>query len=394
MHIRRLTASTIRVPLKRPFRHASAERTESENIVVACELADGTIGWGEGVPRNYVTGETPDGCLAQFAASRLNEQLAGEYSNWTNVIALCMGFQLAEMADNPRGCYGNALRCAIELSILDAFGRVFGEPLSRVVEHEDAAKAILQPSDGVRYSTTIDAESNDRLWKSALKMRAYGFRQCKVKVGVVGQSDGERLRIIRRWIGSGVDIRVDANEAWSINELSQRVEEIRPFNISCIEQPSPHEQLQELAKVRPHILIPIMLDESLTSQADAERAIALEACDLFNIRLSKCGGFLRSLDLAALAHEHGLGYQLGCHPGETGILSAAGRHWASSVGGIRYWEGSYDSHVLRENVIRESITFGYGGKAPALRGPGLGVTIERTAVERIATLSTVVEIGE
>lgn len=393
MQIRRLTAYTIRVPLKRPFRHASAERSESENVLVSCELADGTIGWGEGVPRSYVTGETPEGCLEQIAASRLNEQLTADCTNWDDTIALCNRFQLAEIADNPRGCYGNALQCAIELSILDAFGRVFGEPLSRVVEHVPAAQSIRKPSDEVRYSTTIDAESNDRLWKSALKMRLYGFRQCKVKVGVAGQSDVERLRTIRRWIGSRMDIRVDANEAWSAAELPLKMNELREFNVSCIEQPSPHEQLAELAKVRPQLGVPIMLDESLTSRCDAERAIGLGACDLFNIRLSKCGGFLRSLELASIAHDNGLGYQLGCHPGETGILSAAGRHWATAVGGIRYWEGSYDSHVLRENVIRENITFGYGGVAPTLRRPGHGVTVHPLAVERIATRSEKVEIA-
>ena len=89
--------------------------------------------------------------------------------------------------------------------------------------------------------------------------------------------------------------------------------------------------------------------------------------------------FPGQLAVAALAHASGLGYQLGCHPGETGILSAAGRHWATSVGGIRYLEGSYDRHLLRELVTCEDITFGYGGRAPALRRPGLGVTINPTS---------------
>ena len=110
-----------------------------------------------------------------------------------------------------------------------------------------------------------------------------------------------------------------------------------------------------------------MLDESLTSLVDAEAAVKSQACDLFNIRLSKCGGFLASLRLAALADAHGLGYQLGCHPGESGILSAAGRHWAASVANIRYLEGSYDRYLFRRLVTNEDITFGYGGRAPRSR---------------------------
>src|SRR4051794_24228447 len=62
MRIRSLTAYVVRLPLKRPFKHASTTRHESDNVLIRCELADGTTGWGEGVPRSYVTGETPDGC--------------------------------------------------------------------------------------------------------------------------------------------------------------------------------------------------------------------------------------------------------------------------------------------------------------------------------------------
>ena len=89
------------------------------------------------------------------------------------------------------------------------------------------------------------------------------------------------------------------------------------------------------------------------------------------------------LRLAALAKSARLGYQLGCHPGESGILSAAGRHWASTVRDIRYREGSYDRFLLKELLTNEDITFGYGGRALALTRPGLGVTMNPTALARM-----------
>ena len=135
MRIRQLTAYVARLPLKRAFAHASAVRQESENVLVECELADGTLGWGEGVPRSYVTGETPAGCLEQLHATPLGEQLSADCNSWPEVIALCDAFQPATMRDDPRGCYGNALRCAVELSVLDAFGQVLGEPISTVTRH-------------------------------------------------------------------------------------------------------------------------------------------------------------------------------------------------------------------------------------------------------------------
>ena len=126
-----------------------------------------------------------------------------------------------------------------------------------------------------------------------------------------------------------------------------------------------------------------MLDESLCSEFDARTAIEQGTCDLFNIRLSKCGGFLPSLKLAAIAHQAGLGYQLGCQVGETGILSAAGRHFATSIANIRYLEGSFDRFLVKDRLTVEDLTFGYGGYAPALTGPGLGVTIDPEALQRV-----------
>jgi muconate cycloisomerase len=144
-----------------------------------------------------------------------------------------------------------------------------------------------------------------------------------------------------------------------------------------------------LAQVRRRVGVPIMLDESLCGMVDARRADEMGACDLFNLRLSKCGGYIPSLRLAQFARQQGLGYQLGCQVGETAILSAAGRHFASSVRDIRYVEGSYDRHLVREALGTQDITFGWGGWAPALAGMGLGVAIDPAALERVGVCKEV-----
>ena len=392
MRIRRLTAYLVRLPLKRAFAHASATRSESENVLISCELTDGTTGWGEGVPRSYVTGETPDGCLTQLAATPVADQLGADCGSWPDVIRLCESFAPALQQEDPRGCFGNALRCAVELSILDAFGKLLGEPVSNVTPHYALAADIAAKKDGVYYSAVIDAGSKG-LPRKSLVRRLYGFRHCKVKVGHAEDDDAARLRTIRRWIGSSMDLRADANEAWSASDLIKKTEPLAEFEISCLEQPVPHSEVTQLAELRRQVPIPVMLDESLTSMVDARAAIADKTCDLFNIRLSKCGGFLWSLKIAAAAHAARLGYQLGCHPGETGILSAAGRHWATSVCGIRYAEGSYDRHLLRRLLTNEDITFGYGGKAPALNRPGLGVTLNPAALADVIVKQQAFAVG-
>ncbi|QDU57747.1 dipeptide epimerase [Aeoliella mucimassa] len=382
MHVQSISANVLRVPLRKPFRHASAVRHYSDNVVVRVELADGTLGWGEGVPRPYVTGESPDGALAQFGLAPLAAALSTEADDWQAVIAMCQRIELPVDGDDPRDCRSNSLRCAIELALVDAYGKHFGEPASAMLSQYEPAKPLLEPRSQVAFSTTIDAEYGRKPGRSAFKMRVYGFRQCKVKVGSDNQSDARRLGLIRRWIGPKVDLRVDANEAWLPEQLLEYASQLTPYRISCIEQPLAHEQLAALGELRSSLEVPVMLDESLTSMVDAREAVRLSACDLFNIRLSKCGGLLRSVDLAAYAAEQQLGYQLGCHPGETGILSAAGRHFATTIGGARYLEGSYDRHVLAEQLTTDDMTFGYGGRAPTLTRPGLGTSLDLSRCEK------------
>lgn len=381
MRVVELIAWHVRIPLRRPIRHASYTRTSSDNLIVACRLADGTLGYGEGVPREYVTGETIDEALALLRRTAWSG-LAADLQSFADAVALADGLRLADSTDDPRGCHGNAARCAVELALLDAFGRYFGEPLSAVTRQ--VAPELFQPRERVRYSTAITSAAGFKAKAAALLMRLYGFRQCKVKVGIAGQNDVERLRAIRRWIGPQMDLRIDANEAWKPEEVVNRIRELEPFGISSVEQPVAHEDVGCLRQVRSQVRTPIMLDESLCSLADARQAVADQTCDLFNLRLSKCGGFIPSLRLAQFAQQHGLGYQLGCQVGETALLSAAGRHFACSVRGIRYLEGSYDRRLVRESLSCRDITFGYGGWAPALKGPGLGVEMDEEALNRVA----------
>jgi muconate cycloisomerase len=375
-----LTAYHVRIPLRKPVRHASHTRTETDNVLIRCVLEDKTEGVGEGVPRKYVTGETIDSALDLLKRSDLPAQLE-ECSDFARAVGLAERLQVAPVPGDVRGCQGNAARCAAELAILDAYGRCFGEGLSGVTRL--LAADCYSPRTWVRYSTAITSAAGFKARMAALAMRLYRFRQIKVKVGIAGQDDPARLRAIRRWGGAKMDLRVDANEAWTGTEAAERIRALEPYRITAVEQPVPHAAVDSLAEVRKEVKTPIMLDESLCSRSDAEWAIEKGTCDLFNIRLSKCGGFIPSLRLVQLARRHGLYCQLGCQVGETAVLSAAGRHFAAGVGELRYVEGSYDRHLVREPLATRDITFRWGGWAPALPGPGLGVTVDPTALERV-----------
>lgn len=381
MRVVELIAWPVRIPLKKPIRHASHTRTETDNLVVRCRLSDGTLGYGEGVPREYVTGETIKTALELLRRTELSSQL-GEVSSFAEAVQQVEAFKLAPIPGDERQCQGNAARCAVELALLDAFGRAFGQPVSEVTRL--LAGDLFEPKEEVRYSGAITSASGWKVRWAAWKMWVYGFKQLKIKVGIEGQDDVDRVGAIRRRVGKNMDLRIDANEAWSPDEAARRILELKRFRVTSVEQPVAHDRIGCLKAVREEAQVPIMLDESLCGMVDAERAVREETCDLFNLRLSKCGGFVPSLRLAQYARKHGLGYQLGCQVGETAILSAAGRHFASSVRDIRYLEGSYDRHLVREALGKTDLTFGWGGKAPALKGPGLGFDLDPTALERVA----------
>ena len=207
----------------------------------------------------------------------------------------------------------------------------------------------------------------------------------KTKVGVEAQDDVRRVRWFRWLLGPRVDLRLDANEAWRAADLLDRVRPLLRFSLAALEQPVPHAEVLALADLRGRLGVPVMLDESLCGYPDAVAAVKETTADMFNVRLSKCGGILPALRIIGLAQRSGLGLQLGCHPGETAILSAAGRHVASRVDGLSWVEGSYDRHILRANVTHEDITFGYGGWAAPLGGPGLGIQVDPRALESMVT---------
>jgi len=380
MEIVALELRHVRVRLRRPVTHASHARTETDNLVVVCTLSDGSVGYGEGVPREYVTGDSVDSAFDLLKRSDLAKQLP-PCDDFPSAVQVAERLRLAPVPGDDRDCQGNPARCAVELAVLDAYGRAFGEPLMNVTKM--LADELYEPREAARYSGILLTAKG---WKARLVSLAYwwtGFKQVKVKVGLPGRDDARRLKVIRGWLGSKMDIRVDANEAWMAGDVAGRIRALEPFGVSSVEQPVPHEQVECLTDVRKQVTTPIMLDESLCSEVDAERAVRGGWCDLFNLRLSKCGGFIPTLRLAQLAVRHGLGYQLGCMVGETGILSAAGRQFATSVTGIRHVEGSFDRHLVWDALTKEDITFGRGGLAPARVGCGLSVGIDPIRLDAV-----------
>jgi len=365
------------IPMRVRFEHAAAGRAVSTGILARLELADGSVGWGEGIPREYVTGETIDSAVQVIRTAYADR--------------LTKDAPLAETPIQTDGVVHNAAWCACELAYLDAVGKSRRQGVADMLAREFNLKPrrLLR-----RVSGVLSAGPVEKVRRQLRLMRLLAMRDYKLKVGADADRDEANLAECHRQLGRGMKrrrgptrrtLRVDANGAWDLEEAVRRAAVLARWGVLTVEQPLAKGNEDALADLRRRTSVPIMLDESLLGLEQAERLARGGQVDLFNIRVSKNGGLVQSLKLADLAHGLGLDFQLGCMVGETGILSAAGRVFLELQGQrVRFAEGSYGRFLLRADVTRERLTFGYGGFVRAMTGPGLGVHVQRHKVRRLA----------
>ena len=86
------TVHAIDLPFRRKFEHAAASRSTSESLFVELKLDDGTIGWGESLPRPYVTGEARDGACELLATQILPHLLANHSHSFNSTSVQSQSF--------------------------------------------------------------------------------------------------------------------------------------------------------------------------------------------------------------------------------------------------------------------------------------------------------------
>jgi len=372
--IEAITIYKLKIPFHQAFHHATQSREESDAVIVRVKDTSGQIGYGEALPRPYVTGETTASMIAH-----LRERLAPEIFARTFVT----GWATFELLDSCRAEWTrsqdsavsawNAAFCAVELALLDWSLKSLTTSLS----------AFLPPvRNEVIYSGVISSDNPAEAAALAKRMVKFGLRQLKIKVGT--SEDYDRVAAVCQAVGPQVALRADANGAWSAAQAVEALNRLKPYNLQVIEQPVPAGDLAGMRKVRAETSLPVMADESLVTIEQASQLVDARACDYFNIRLSKCGGVTGSLAIAKLAAQAGIKIQVGAQVGETAILSAAGRTFAAHLPELAFAEGSFGTWLLSEDIAFEDVSFGYAGVAPLLASRGLSVTVKDETLERLA----------
>lgn len=420
--VTRVTVWPLSIPMKRPFRHAAAQRAFSTPFILEIELFGGAVGYGETHIRDYVTGERPDELVDTLREVFLPRLMRFRADGLPAAVE-----QIAALPERDAlGRTATGLRAAVELALLDACGRAFGRPITDLAgwfgalpfrsavgkrpsksplaappnvptdtKHGDGARILRSAPDSPlpRYSGVISAEDTRTVRSAILKMRILGLRDFKLKVG--DPDDDARLRAAVDALGRSLrtgrnTLRLDANGAWDRGEALDRMKRWAGLPIACVEQPLPRGAEDEWGALAQHTSIPLMADESLVTAQDAQRLFQLGAANAFNIRLAKNGGLLPSIQLAIEARRRGIVYQLGCLVGETSVLSAAGRLFLQMVPGVRFAEGCYGRFLIEGDVVRRPVQIGWGGRVKLPRGPGLGVEVDRARLERYAVTSPIV----
>ncbi|MBZ0188180.1 MAG: hypothetical protein K8F91_18165, partial [Candidatus Obscuribacterales bacterium] len=380
------------LPFRLSFGHSLASRNNSENVLVKVVVEDASgnryDGYGESVPRDYVTGETIDGALKAIREEYI-PRLTGKYFDTplSVLVFLKETFEELELTHRPRG----ASWCAVELAVMDAVARAnylsFAALLSiwNVTTKQDQFQ-VASIQSFVQYGGVIPFGGTFTWAAILLFFKYFGFQTVKMKVGLDWQKDEFKLKIARSILGKDVVLRVDANCAWTVDETLYFAEKMRKYKVSSIEQPVAPENLEGMKKLTAELPETVVADESLCTLVQARQLVSERACDAFNIRLSKVGGPLIACQIADLAQANGVGVMLGAQVGESALLSSAGRSWAAVKGPFDNCEGSFNRFLLRHDLTRQDVTFRKGGVAPVLplpgRGYGLGVEVDEHLLKR------------
>lgn len=376
IQIEKVNIYQISLPFSGHFPHHQSEGKCAENII--CELiADqGTLyGYGEGAPRNFVTGETRESAVKDITRFVSDGRFPARIDHISQI------WNFIDAIDDVK-THQSAI-CALEMALLDAIGKKQNRYLTAYFSNDFFTDTIC-------YGAIIPLLDKVKTRRLCRQIQETGITRIKLKMGASFTQNKANLEIIHDTFQNGYNLKVDVNCAWDERMALENLPLIKEFGIRVVEQPMEPGQSgsAKLAKKFSSMGVLLMADESVSSLDDLFRMVAEKDFTMVNIRLSKCGGFRNSLKMIELLRKENIPFQIGCHLGESGVLSAAGRVLSLLSKDAVYHDGSYDAFLLKENITQNHVMFGKGGIAGSLEGPGLGVEISKPQLERLCNKVT------
>jgi len=281
----------LRAPLQTSYGQLRS-RTLYELVI---EGADGVQGRGESAPLQPYDGVSDERARAALEAYR-------------SVLEDGDGLDGGELLDACRAAddLPQAL-AAVDLALWDRAGRRAGLPVVALLT--DSALAY------VAVNATIGAQDRAGAAASAAGARAAGYGCVKLKVGT--GDDAGRVAAVRAALGPGVQLRLDANGAWTVEQAVRAIEVLEPAGLELVEEPV--HGLAATREVRRQVAVRIAIDETAAEAG----ALASGAADAVCLKLGRCGGISGLLASATLVRASGAEpYVASTFDGPLGIAAA------------------------------------------------------------------------
>jgi O-succinylbenzoate synthase len=146
-------------------------------------------------------------------------------------------------------------RFGLEVSLLNLLAERSQQPLYSLLGKPKTKTVTLN-------GLLVETKTNEHLNTHALSLIKAGYQTIKLKVGHPRlETDINTLEKLRQVVGPDIQIRLDANQAWSVSEAIRFGKAIREYKIEYIEEPV--SSITEIEKFYDQTGIQYALDESL-----------------------------------------------------------------------------------------------------------------------------------
>ena len=362
MRIDRIDLKLVRLPLVRPFRTSSSVKSHLDHILVRLNTADGLVGWGETASPSdpYYCPETSETCW-HLLKDFLGPLVIGR--PWETIDDL-LAYQSLVKGNN-------FAKSGLEMAAWDLLSRRDGIPLARMLgggrtEILSGVSLGIEADVGVLFAH-IDQYLDE------------GYRRIKLKIAP--GKDVEVVGAVRSRYPE-IPLQVDANSAYTLDHIPL-LKQLDEFQLLLIEQPLAHDDIIDHATLQKALKTPICLDESIHSADDARKAIAIGACQVINIKVSRVGGLREAKRVHDVCQARGVPVWCGgMH--EFGIGRAANVAIAGLPGFTLPGDVSGSDKYYAEDIVEPPIR-AVNGAVRVSERPGLGVEPILERIER-ATL--------
>jgi L-alanine-DL-glutamate epimerase-like enolase superfamily enzyme len=380
MRIDKVNVYKVQLAFRGDFSISRMRGLSSNTIVVEVIGDKGEIrGYGEGVPIEFVTGETPDSAMKNVKLLIQKDCFPWELSDiW----------QVYDFVDSlPDGKEQNSAICALEMSLLDALGKSENKSIL-----EYFPKTFYRSK--VRYGASVTLGSRERVMQICQLIKNLGIAHLRIKMGKDFDQNRDATEAVNKVFGDDCELRIDPNGVWDRDLAFRHLSLIEEYGVEIVEEPMMRHSpgFSEFAEILQARRVILMACESAPTLGDVRRIIEEGYHQMINVKLSRSGGFRRSLGIIEYLREKGSSFQIGCTLGESGLLSAAGRAFSLLCSDAVYCDGSYDDYLLEKNITYENVSFGSGGEAGPLDGPGLGVEVNGDSLDRLSDRSITMTI--